>query len=144
MNTPTRSGEAVLPPTTSIPSAVQGLGAVVSRRHFFRYLHDRHGSAFTVNLPVFGPTVVISDAAMARELFTSGDKVENVQPNLGRILGTGSMFALEGARHRARRKLLTPPLHGKPIRSYEQIVVARSAPKPLTGATGSSSPASNR
>ncbi|WP_055477087.1 cytochrome P450 [Gordonia sp. HS-NH1] len=123
MNTPTRSGEAVLPPTTSIPSAIQGLGAVVSRRHFFRHLHDRHGSAFTVNLPVFGPSVVISDAAMARELFTAGDKVENVQPNLGRILGTGSMFALEGARHRARRKLLTPPLHGKPIRSYEQIVV---------------------
>ncbi len=61
--------------------------------------------------------------ARARELFTAGDKVINVQPNLGRILGTGSIFSLEGRQHRARRKLLTPPpLHSKRMKTYEQIV----------------------
>ena len=33
------------------------------------------------------------------------------------------MFALDGVEHRARRKLLTPPFHGKSIKAYEQIVV---------------------
>ena len=31
------------------------------------------------------------------------------------------MFALDGADHRARRKLLTPPFHGKSIKNYEKI-----------------------
>ena len=29
------------------------------------------------------------------------------------------MFALDGADHRRRRKLLTPPFHGKSIKNYE-------------------------
>lgn len=116
------SDNVILPPATRLPSAVQGVAAVTSRRHFFGHLHERHGSAFAVHLPVFGPAVVISDATLARELFTAGDKVINVQPNLGRILGTGSIFSLEGRQHRARRKLLTPPLHGKRMKTYEQIV----------------------
>lgn len=33
------------------------------------------------------------------------------------------MFALDGAEHRRRRNLLSPPFHGKSIRAYEQIVV---------------------
>ncbi|MCR8897394.1 cytochrome P450 [Gordonia sp. GONU] len=122
MSTPVMSGNAILPPATHLPTAVQGVAALTSRRHFFGHLHRRHGSAFMVKLPVFGPAVVISDAALARELFTAGDKVINVQPNLGRILGTGSIFSLEGRQHRARRKLLTPPLHGKRMKTYEQIV----------------------
>ena len=31
------------------------------------------------------------------------------------------MFALDGADHRRRRKLLTPPFHGKSIKNYEKI-----------------------
>ena len=31
----------------------------------------------------------------------------NIQPNLSRLLGRGSVFALDGADHRRRRKLLT-------------------------------------
>lgn len=122
MSAPVLDDETALPPATRLPSAVQGLAAVTSRRLFFGHLHDRFGSAFTVDLPVFGPSVVISDATLARELFTAGDKVINVQPNLGRILGAGSIFSLEGREHRARRKLLTPPLHGKRMKTYEQIV----------------------
>ncbi|MCR5976915.1 cytochrome P450 [Gordonia jinghuaiqii] len=121
-NSPVLGSRGHLPPATRLPSAVQGIGAIASRRHFFGHLHDRHGPAFTVRLPVFGPAVVISDATLARQLFTAGDQVANVAPNLGRILGSGSMFALEGTAHRRRRKLLTPPLHGKRIRRYEQIV----------------------
>ncbi|MFC3241533.1 cytochrome P450 [Gordonia humi] len=77
---------------------------------------------FELALPVFGSAVFIADPTMAKQLFTSGAKTINVQPNLGRVLGSGSMFGIEGAEHRRRRKLLTPPLHGKRIRTYEEIV----------------------
>ena len=66
--------------------------------------------------------MIISDPTLAKQLFTAGDKVHNVQPNLGRVLGDGSVFSLEGNQHRLRRKLLTPPLHGKRIRTYESII----------------------
>ena len=46
----------------------------------------------------------------------------NIQPNLSRIFGPGSVFALEGPDHRRRRKLLTPPFHGKAMKNYEAIV----------------------
>ncbi|ETA07310.1 cytochrome P450 [Gordonia alkanivorans] len=122
MSTSVLRSDPHLPPATRVPSAMQGLAAITSRRLFFGHLHARHGTAFTVHLPVFGRAVVISDASLARELFTAGDKVINIQPNLGRILGAGSIFSLEGREHRARRKLLTPPLHGKRMKTYEQIV----------------------
>ncbi len=37
------------------------------------------------------------------------------------MLGPGSVFALDRAEHRRRRKLLTPPFHGKSIKNYERI-----------------------
>ena len=42
--------------------------------------------------------------------------------NLGRVLGSRSMFALAGAEHRQQRKLLVPPFHGRRLVSYEKIV----------------------
>jgi len=50
--------------------------------------------------------------------------------NLGSVLGPGSTFSLDGDEHRARRKLLVPPFHGKRMANYEAIVaeeVAREA-----------------
>ena len=66
--------------------------------------------------------VTVADPQLAKQLFTaSTDDVGNIQPNLSRILGSGSVFALDGADHRRRRKLLTPPFHGKSIKNYEVI-----------------------
>ena len=73
-------------------------------------------------VPVFGKTVTVADPQLAKQLFTANtDDVGNIQPNLSRILGSGSVFALDGADHRRRRKLLTPPFHGKSIKNYEAI-----------------------
>jgi cytochrome P450 len=82
----------------------------------------RQGNVFGLKLPIFGPTVVIADAQLAKQLFTANtDDVGNIQPNLSRVLGSGSVFALDRAEHRRRRKLLTPPFHGKSIKNYERI-----------------------
>ena len=75
-----------------------------------------------MNLPVFGPTVIVANPQLAKQLFMANtEDVGNIQPNLSRVLGKGSVFALDGADHRRRRKLLTPPFHGKSIKNYEQI-----------------------
>ena len=79
--------------------------------------------AFRLKLPMFGDTVIdhrprSSPSSCSR---ASTDEVGNIQPNLSRVLGPGSVFALDGAEHRRRRKLLTPPFHGKSIKNYERI-----------------------
>lgn len=111
-----------LPPKPPIPKPVLGLAFSVSRRWTVAQLARRYGPAFTLNLPVFGRTVVLGDPQLAKQLFTADpDDVGNIQPNLSRVLGPGSVFALDGSEHRRRRRLLTPPFHGKSVRNYETI-----------------------
>ena len=111
-----------LPPRPRLPKLVQAVGFSVSRRRTVDYIARRHGDVFTLDLPVFGKTVIVAEPLLAKQLFTANiDDVGNIQPNLSRILGSGSVFALDGADHRRRRKLLTPPFHGKSVKNYEKI-----------------------
>jgi cytochrome P450 len=112
-----------LPPAVRIPKLLQGLAYVTARRRLIDRLTRRHGEAFVTNIPMFGKTVILTEPALAKQVFTtSPEELGNIQPNLSRIFGPGSVFALEGADHRRRRKLLTPPFHGKAMKNYEQIV----------------------
>jgi cytochrome P450 family 138 len=113
---------AKAPPRLRLPKIVQGLAFSISRRWTIKQVSRHYGDVFTLNVPVFGKTVVIGDPQVAKELFTANtDDVGNIQPNLSRMLGPGSVFALDGADHRRRRKLLTPPFHGRSIKNYERI-----------------------
>jgi cytochrome P450 family 138 len=113
---------ATLPPGPTSPRLVQIVMALTRPHRNMRWLRARYGDAFTVSAPVFGRTLVISNPAEVRQLFqTSPDIAENVEPNLGRILGPGSMFALQGEAHHAQRKLLVPPFHGRRLAAYERI-----------------------
>jgi cytochrome P450 len=114
---------AKLPPGPSTPRFVQAIFALTLMNRGMGRLVDRYGDTFTTYLPVFGRSLVISDAAEIRQLFqTSTELAENIEPNLGRILGPGSFFALKGEAHRAQRKLLVPPFHGRKLAAFEQIV----------------------
>jgi cytochrome P450 len=117
------AGTAVLPPDPRPPRALVGLAFTMARRGTVAWLTAKYGPAVMLRLPVFGDTVMVSDPALAKQVFTtSPDVLHNIQPNLSRLLGPGSVFGLEGAAHRRRRKLLTPPFHGKSIAAYERIV----------------------
>jgi len=86
-------------------------------------LRRRYGSAFSLDLPIFGHMVVLSDPSHIRQLFRTGaDVADTTDTNLGRVMGPNSLFALSGGRHRAQRKLLTPPFHGRRLAVYEAIV----------------------
>jgi len=88
-----------------------------------RRLRDRYGSAFTINVPIVGRAVVISDPAEIKQLFMAGPEVAgNLEVNLGRVLGPNSFFALDGDAHRRQRKLLVPPFHGRRLGVYEAAV----------------------
>ena len=126
ITTPQRSApaprEVRLPPTPPVPRLIQGLGFTASRKWTVAQIVRRYGDVFTLQLPVFGRTVIVADPALAKELFMANtEDVGNIQPNLSRVLGSGSVFALDGTDHRQRRRLLTPPFHGKSIRNYEAI-----------------------
>ncbi|TPG29733.1 cytochrome P450 [Mycolicibacterium hodleri] len=111
-----------LPPSSRLPNFVQAAAFLLSPRRTTEYMTRRHGDVFTHRVPVFGNVVTIADPQIAKQLFTANtDDVGNIQPNLSRILGSGSVFALDGAEHKRRRKLLTPPFHGKSIKNYEVI-----------------------
>jgi cytochrome P450 family 138 len=113
---------AVEPPRVPAPKLLQGLGFALCRRWMTDRFRKRYGDVYTMNLPVFGHMVSITDPHLARQLFTANtDDVGNINPNLSRMFGPGSVFALDGAEHRRRRKLLTPPFHGKSIKNYEAI-----------------------
>lgn len=119
----TMTSAVTLPPGPTAPRAVQGAYALTQPLRGMRRLKQRHGDAFTVNVPIFGHAVVISDPAEIKQLFTSGpDLVDNLEVNLGRVLGPRSMFALSGDEHKRQRKLLVPPFHGRRLAAYEKIV----------------------
>lgn len=113
---------ATLPGPTA-PRALQGARALLSDRRGMNRLRARYGPVFAVDLPIFGRAVVLSDAAAVKQLFTtSPDLADNLDVNLGRVLGPGSFFALTGQEHRKQRKLLVPPFHGRRLAAYERII----------------------
>jgi cytochrome P450 len=111
-----------LPPAPRIPKFVQGVGFVAAREKSVAALAKRYGPAFTLRLPMLGQTVVVSDPALIKDLFTTNTDLIARAGVLGEMFGPGSTFSLDGAEHRERRKLLVPPFHGKRMASYEGII----------------------
>jgi cytochrome P450 len=111
-----------------MPRALQGGAFLASRRRMTRLMRRRYGRVFTLNVPLFGQAVFVSDPVLVKQLFMTGtDVVGNIEPNLGRVLGRGSFFNLQGDEHKRQRKLLVPPLHGKRMHSYEAIIEEETA-----------------
>ena len=112
-----------LPPGPRIPKILQGLAFGFLRRPFVHLVARRYGDVFTLHVPIYGPIMVVANPQLAKQVFTtSPDVLGNIQPNLSRLLGPGSVFALDRDEHRQRRRLLAPPFHGKSIKNYETII----------------------
>jgi cytochrome P450 len=112
-----------LPPTARIPKLLCGITFAISRRGMVKRLTRRYGNVFTLNIPIYGRVVMVGDPQLAKQIFTtSPDELGNIQPNLSRLFGSGSVFALDGDDHRRRRRLLAPPFHGKSMKNYEAII----------------------
>ena len=120
---PSASPAVQLPPTTRLPKIAQGVIFSMAGRRMFRWLARRYGNVFMLNVPVFGRVTVVADPRLAKQIFTtSPEELGNIQPNLSRLFGSGSVFALDGDDHRRRRRLLAPPFHGKSMKHHEAII----------------------
>lgn len=90
----------------------------------------RGPGAVTLNVPGFGRTVVVTDPALAKEVFAADPEVllggEGVGPAAA-IYGSGSMFVKEEPEHLRRRKVLTPPLHGRALAAHQPAIAARTS-----------------
>ena len=81
-----------MPPATRIPKLFQGMGFAISRRGMMRRLARRYGNVFTLHLPIYGRVVVVGDPQLAKRIFTtSPEELGNIQPNLSRLFGSGSV-----------------------------------------------------
>ncbi|OBI74420.1 cytochrome P450 [Mycobacterium asiaticum] len=87
----------------------------------------RYGPIMTMPILSLGDVAIVSDPALAKEVFTASTDVllggEGVGPAAA-IYGAGSMFVQEEPEHQRRRRLLAPPLHGAALNSYVPIIEA--------------------
>ena len=112
-----------LPPAPRMPKAIQGAAFSISRPWVAQHMTRRHGDVYMLTVPIYGRIVVVTNPQLAKQVFTTSPEVlGNIRPNLSRLLGSGSVFALDGDEHRQRRRLLAPPFHGKSIANYETII----------------------
>lgn len=115
----------VLPDGPKAPFLVRMLLASFDRKKMMS-LDDRrrqYGSDFMLKLPLFGHCLVVSEPDEVRQLFKADPaELGNTDPNLGRVMGPGSLFALSGEPHRSQRKLLTPAFHGNRLAEYRALM----------------------
>jgi cytochrome P450 len=112
-----------LPPGPRVPKIVQGVMFLTARQRVVAALSRRYGGAFTVNLPIFGQTVVVGDPVLVKDLFSMGiDLLGRTGHTFGDIVGPGSTWGLDGEEFLQRRRLLAPAVHGKRLRTYEHII----------------------
>jgi cytochrome P450 family 138 len=123
-STRTSPARANVPPGPRMPKPWAGYVVLFNHMPTLRRLQQRYGDAFSVKLPVFGPSVVVSSPEYVKQVFTASPDVLIYGPTnpLGEVMGPGSLFALDGDAHRRERKLLLPPFHGERMRSYEGII----------------------
>src|SRR5260370_9027369 len=83
-----RMNTVTLPDGPSLPRFVQGGVAIVAPLWMMRRLHERYGSAFKINVPIFGDAVVISDPAEAKQFLMTSPHLPAIPPvNLPPFLG---------------------------------------------------------
>ena len=111
-----------LPPGPRIPKTIQGIAFFTALCEVVPVLGRRYGSPYTINLPIFGRTVVISDAALTKEIFAASSELVERPTNLGEVFGPGSTFLLNGEEHLERRRVILPVFHGKRVTAYEHII----------------------
>ena len=56
-----------LPPSPPIPRFLQGLGFSLSRKWTIAQIARRYGDAFTMRIPVFGRTVIVTEPGLDRK-----------------------------------------------------------------------------
>jgi cytochrome P450 len=114
-----------LPPGFSSPLWLQKLHYTLRPLGYMDAAAKQFGDIF--NAPVIGnyPVILwVSNPQAIQQIFSNEAKQLGAPPNqlLQPIVGNGSIFGMEGTRHRRERRLLMPPFHGERMQSYGHLI----------------------
>lgn len=117
-------GPRVISPIRPLLAAACGIGYLIAGQWLARRLFATYGPVVAIPLPGI-PVVLIKDPELVKQVFAEKPDVllggRGVRPS-AIIYGTGSMFVQDEPEHLRRRKLLTPPLHGKALESCRPVI----------------------
>jgi len=112
-----------LPPSLRLPRALQTAAYLVDADRLMQWMVARHGPAFSMRIPGFGPAVVVSDPELAKQIFTySPDALHGAEPNLSVVIGPGSTFGLQGAEHQRRRKMVVSAFRVQRMKAFSGLL----------------------
>ena len=112
-----------LPAGPKTPKLLNGAVFLVARNALMNRLQRRFSDAFTIKMPGFGDLVVVARPDLVKQVYTAEPTVLHGGKNpLGEVLGPGSLFSMDEARHLEERRMLLPPFHGERMRSYEGLI----------------------
>ena len=116
------------PPGGRLPRPLSAILFLVAPQPTLRLLRRRYGDIFTVWTPVFGTVAIAGSPELVRQVFQASPEVLSFGETspLGEILGQGSLFAMDDARHLRERRLILPAFHGERMRGYEAVIEAEA------------------
>lgn len=117
-----------LPNRLSMPSALQKLEWVTNPVNYMKTAAQRFPDLFTAEIVGFGDTLVFVHHPQALQEILSHDRKQFAASGaenqiLEPLLGNNSVILLQGERHKRRRQLLAPPLHGEPLQAYGHQII---------------------
>src|SRR5579875_1986156 len=112
------------PPGWRLPRPLAGTLFLLAPQPTLRLLQRRYGDVFSVWTPVFGEVAVATSPELVKRVFQASAEVLSFGETspLGEILGQGSLFAMDDARHLRERRLILPAFHGERMRGYESAI----------------------
>jgi cytochrome P450 len=97
---------------------------ITRQRPYLERLRRRFGTLYTVEVIGFGPTVIVSDPALVKQVFRADPTVLHAGTGspLRDLLGPNSLLGIDERQHLEQRRLLLPPFKGERMKSYEPII----------------------
>lgn len=104
---------------------VQTVQGILNPLYYLDSNYQRYGDLFTSIFSYFPPQAIISNPQAIQEIFTADSKLfksGTVNQIALPLVGSNSLFLLDGDRLLQQRKLLMPPFHGERMKAYGQII----------------------
>jgi cytochrome P450 family 138 len=99
------------------------------QRPYLERLRRRFGPLFTTRVIGLGPSVIVADPELIRQVFRAEAAVLHAGTGspLRDLLGPHSLLGIDEAEHLEQRRLLLPPFKGERMRAYEPIIAEIAA-----------------
>lgn len=113
------------PPGSRVPATLQSLRWFRDPVRFMERNRARFGTSFSVRLGPLNRCTMIGDAELAWPVLTGSPDLVRMGSTNGifrPVLGSSSLFLLDGSEHRRHRRLIAPAFHGQAVRRFDGLV----------------------